>query len=56
MYKVVKTDEKSGVYIAKVKVGGSVWFLKNKKDQVISHGKYRDMLDYFKYLTVEEKG
>lgn len=50
-YKIVKTDSKTGTYIARVQVGGVVWFLKDKHDQVISHGKYRNILAYFKILV-----
>ncbi len=53
-YKIVKTDTKynTGLYIAKVTVGGSVWFLKQESDDtdnVLAHGKYRKMLDLFKF-------
>lgn len=50
-YKIVKKDEKTGIYIARVQVGGVVWFLKDKTDQVLGHGKYRNMLDYFNFLV-----
>jgi hypothetical protein len=50
-YKIVKEDEVTGWHIAKVTVGGSVWFLKDRNDAVHAHGKYRDMLSYFKHLV-----
>lgn len=55
-YKIVKKDEKTGTYIARIQVGGVVWFLKDKQDQVLGHGKYGNMLKYFKALTEVEKG
>ena len=60
MYKIVKEDTKynSGLYIAKVTVGGSVWFLKQKpSERILYHGKYRKVLSVYKcYIEELEKG
>ena len=47
--KTVKRDEKTGIHIDRVQVGGVVWFLKDANDNVICHGQYRQMLKQFNF-------
>jgi len=53
--KTVKRDEKTGWYIDRVHVGGTVWFLKDRKGNAVAHGKYRPMLECYKISIKEAK-